>query len=323
MGLVLLLRPRLTRPCPRSTGAAVSHPRLDRLRAVLHAWRVPIRVAWWGLVLGYVGWKLSAIGWASVLANLPDQPGFYLIYLVAFLVLPGSERWIYRLIWGARIGWVPLLRKRSLNNVVIGYSGDLDFYLWCRTHLKLPDRHILAGIKDSSVLSGMAGTLVTAGLVLGFLALGQGALVGRMVEGHQLAAIGIGAVTLLLVPLAWRFRQSLLWIDGGRAAQVFAIHLARVVAVLLLQVLQWWAAMPAAPLSTWLLFVTAQSLVGQLPLVPNRDILFLAIGLELTRGRGVDPAALAGLLVATALLKQVTNLLVLAATGLVRGRSRA
>ncbi len=292
----------------------MADPLHRRLGARLSAWQGPIKFVWFLLIAGYVVWKLSTLGWAEVVRNLPTTPAFYLVYAVAFLVLPQSERWIYRLIWGARIGLAPFIRKRALNNVVLGYSGDVYFYLWARANLKLPDRRLVAGIKDSGILSGIAGTLMTVLLVLGFVSFGRSDVVGGMVAGQGWGAAAIGVAALLLIPLAYRFRKTIFWIDPARAGRVFAIHLSRVVIVLLLQVLQWWTAIPSAPLSTWLLFVTAQALVNQLPLAPNRDLLFLAVSLELTGSTGVAPAALSGLLVGTALLKQATNLLALLLT---------
>lgn len=285
-----------------------------RLRTRLQPLGRPLSWVWLAAITGYVTWKLSTFGWSRIAAELPTQPAFYLVYLASFLVLPWTERVVYGIIWGMRLPLVPFLRKRALNNVVLGYSGDLYFYLWSRAQLKIPDRRLLAGIKDSSILSGIAGTSVTVLLVLLFVGLGRGELVGRVWQGQTVWAVLLGVAGVLVVPLAFRFRRALFWIDERRAARVFAIHLARVLAVLALQVLQWWVAIPAAPLMTWLLFVTAQSLVNQVPLAPNRDLLFLAVSLELLGGTGVDRAALAALMVATALLKQLTNLVTLLLT---------
>lgn len=282
-----------------------------------------LRLLWLALLLGYVAWKLSQLGWREVIVELPRSPWFFLIFAISFLVLPASERWIYRLIWGHRIGLAPFIRKRALNNVVVGYSGDAYFYLWARVHLKLPDRRLFAGIKDSGILSGIAGTIATIALVIGTIAIGRGALIERMVAGQTVAGLAIGIAAVLIIPLAWRLRRKVFWISPEVAGEVFAIHLARVLIVLTLQVLQWWAALPIAPLSTWLLFVTAQQVIGQLPLAPNRDLLVLAVSLELTGSGGVPADALSGVLVGTALLRQITNLAALVLTGFARAPAGA
>lgn len=270
------------------------------------------------LVCGFVGWKLHQIGWGDLIRDLPDTPWFYLLYLAGFSVLPLSEQRIFRLIWGRPIALVALLRKRALNNSVIGYSGDLYFYLWARARLKLPDRVLVSGVKDSSVLSGIAGTLATLALVAAFAASGKAGVFGTVMRGHERALLGVAIVAVLAVPLVWRFRRLILGVAGKRAAAVFGIHAGRVLLVMLLQALQWYVALPEAPVSTWLLFLTLQALIGQLPLLPNRELLFLAVSLELARDAGVAATALSALMVTSALLKQVSNLAILAATSFMR-----
>ena len=281
-------------------------------------WTRPLQLAWLALVVAFVAWKLSQIGWRETLADLPASPWFYVIHGVSFAVLPLTEQRIYRLIWERPIALVALLRKRALNNSVLGYSGDLYFYWWARSRLRLPDRRLLAGIKDSSVLSGIAGTLATLGLVAGFAATGKAGVFGTVLHGHERALAAGAVIAVLAVPLAWRFRKLIVHIPARLAGTVFGIHLARVLLTIALQAVQWWVGLPGVPVSTWLLFLTLQAVIGQLPLLPNRELLFLAVSLELVRGVGVESTALSALMVATALVKQLLNLATLAVTSAVR-----
>lgn len=292
--------------------------RLPPLSAVLERWARPLQLGWLALVCAFVGWKLTQIGWREVARGLPTTPWFYLIYAANFAVLPLSERRIYALIWERPVALVALLRKRALNNSVLGYSGDVYFYLWARTALKLPDRRLLAGIKDSSVLSGAAGTLTTLTLVATFAATGRAGVFGSVLRGHERGLLAAGVGLLLAAPLAWRFRRVIVHIPARLAASVFALHAARVLLTTLLQALQWRVGLPDVPVSTWLLFLTLQAVIGQLPLLPNRELLFLAVSLELARGAGVAAPALSALMVATALLKQLANLATLAVTSVLR-----
>jgi hypothetical protein len=289
-----------------------------RLAALAARWSRPLSAAWLVLVCAFVGWKLYQIGWRAVLRDLPDTPWFYILYAAGFLVLPLTEQRIYRLIWQRPIALVALFRKRALNNSVIGYSGDVYFYLWARRHLRLPDRQLLSGVKDSSVLSGIAGTIATLALVLAFVVSGQGGVFGTVMKGHERLIVGAGVLTALGVPLAWRFRRVILGVSGGRAGAVFAIHGGRVLLTMLLQAAQWSVALPEAPPSTWLLFLTLQAVIGQLPLLPNRELLFLAVSLEIARDAGVAATQLSALMVASALLKQLSNLGTLAVTSMMR-----
>jgi hypothetical protein len=304
----------LTRPWVPGS-ARVSVADLTALRA---RWARPLQLAWLALVVAFVAWKLWEIGWRETLRDLPTSPWFYLIHLANFAVLPLTEQRIYAMIWDRPIALVALLRKRALNNSVLGYSGDLSFYWWARTRLRLPDKQLLAGIKDSSVLSGIAGTLATLALVAAFAATGQAGVFGTVLRGHERGLIVGGVILVLAVPLAWRFRKLIVHVPARLAATVFGIHLARVLLTIVLQALQWWAGLPGVPVETWLLFLTVQAVIGQLPLLPNRELLFLAVSLELVRGVGVEASALSALMVATALVKQLLNLGTLAVTSAVR-----
>jgi hypothetical protein len=293
----------------------LDHPLVIRVRAALQYAARPLRWIAILALIGYVVWRLSAIGWAEVLRNLPRAPLFYLLYAVSFMVLPFSEQLIFRRIWQRPISLIPLMRKRALNTLLIGYSGDLYFYLWTRSRLGLPDRQLLAGIKDSSLLSAVASVSGTILLVAAFAATGQAQVFDRLFHTNATLWIALGIGAALAGPLIWRFRHAIIWIPQRRAAAVAGIHFARVILVTVLQAAQWAVAVPEAPWSFWLLLLTVQMLVSQLPLIPNRELLFLAVGIDLTHGAGVSTATLSGLLVANAVLKQVSNLLSMLVTG--------
>lgn len=272
-------------------------------------------------ILAIVAWRLSEIGWRDVLGKVPETPWFYLIYALSFATLPVSERLIFATIWPAapRATFAALVRKRALNNMVVSYSGDLFFFLWVRRHLGLPERRVLAGIKDSSVLSAIASGLLNAGLAAAFFLSGSAGVIDRVLAGHRASLWAALAGVALLVPVFLRFRRRILWIDGRQATRVFAIHVARNLIVLLLQLAQWAAVLPQVPVQTWLLFLTVQMLVSNLPLLPNRDFLFLAVGVGLVGATAVDEAALAAMLVVMTCLKQATNLAALVVTSVLPG----
>ena len=294
--------------------------RLTRARAFAQRHAKWLNRVWLLAILLFVAWRLARIGWGEVLANVPPTPWFYLIYAASFMVLPFSERVIFGIVWptSPRASMAALLRKRAMNSMVIGLSGDLSFFLWARRHLGLPERRLLAGIKDSSILSGLSSALVTAALVAAFFATGSAGVIDRFLAGHRAAMWAAIAALAILVPVGLRFRNRILWIGGGQAARVLAVHMLRGFLVLGLQLAQWAVVLPQVPIETWLLFLTVQLLIGQLPLLPNRDFLFLAVGVELTGAVGVDRAALASMLVTMTFLKQATNLATLVLTSFTR-----
>lgn len=305
----------MTDPAPLTEEPEAARGWFDRLIAWGRPYARPLHWIWMALILGYVGWKLTELGWRDVLTRLPVSPWFYIVYAVSFMLLPLTEQRIFRMIWGKPVPLGPVLRKRALNAVVIGYSGDAWFFVWASATLGIPTRRAIAGLKDSSILSGMGATLTTLLLVAALIGLGQQGLVDRIIGGQTALFVGLAVAALAVAVLAVLFRRAVFWIDGARAIRIFVIHLARAWAVLALQVVQWWVVLPMVPMETWLLFVTAQAVINQLPFVPNREILYLAVSLELVGGSGVDAATLSALMVATALVKQLANLFTLAITG--------
>lgn len=294
---------------------------LDAVSRFLDRWKWPIRIIWIAAVLALIVAQLWRIGPAALAADVPKNPLFYLVYWCSFCVLPLSEMMIFRRIWPQVAGapFSVLLRKRALNAMVVSYSGDLFFFWWVRSRRDLAERRVLAGIKDSSVLSAVASGLLNAAVAAAFFLSGSAAVIDRVLAGHRSSLYAGLAILALLVPVLLRFRKRVLWIDGGQATGVFAIHLARNVAVLLLQLLQWWIVLPQVPLQTWLLFLTLQMLVSNLPLLPSRDFIFLAVAVGMVGSTGVDQSALAAMLVVMTFLKQMTNLVALLVTSVLPG----
>lgn len=308
-------------------------PATERARAALGAigafltrWQVPIRIAFITGMLAFVGWELWQIGPAALAAEIPSNPLFYLVYWAGFCILPLAETQIYGRIWPAapRVPFRIFLRKRVLNEVVLGYSGDVWFGLWARGRLGVLDRRVAAGVKDAALLSGAASMVMTALVVLAFVLQGESEAIARSAGLGSQADLWLGlAAFALLALLVVKFGGRALWVARKVAQQVFAINMVRLALVLSAFVLQWAIALPEVPIHTWLLFIAVQMLVNQLPMVPNRDLLFLAVSVELTTRIGVDEAALAAMFVAAALLRQVTNYAVLGATTLMRDATLA
>lgn len=283
----------------------------------------PFRILGLVLVIGFCAWKLNQIGWGETIRKLPLNPIFYLLFAASFAVVPLAEQWIFRILWGARIPWAPLYRKRALNSMVLGYSGDVYFYVWCTARLGLPHRQLLSGVKDSSLLSAIAGTITTVMLVVGLLFAGQHGLLKQMAGAQTQLGFVIVVVGILTIPLFILFRRSVFGVSGRDALKIFAIHTVRSWLGLLFQLVQWWVVLPAVPMGTWWLLITAQALINQLPLVPNGELIVLALSLQLAHQVGVDPNAFIGLMVGTALVRQLANIASLLGTSFARDPKKA
>lgn len=276
-----------------------------RVRSTLKALRVLFVLG----VVTYLIARLTAIGWAEVWASLPRTPWFYLLFVAMFFALPVSELAVYRLIWrvGLLRSFPVFVRKRVYNSTVIGYSGELYLYLWAKQHLGLPDRRTFSTIKDNNVLSTLASSSVTVLLLLAFLLTGQMHRVIRADPGLMSYFLVTTVIGALLVPVAIRFHRRIIALAASTALAVLAIHVVRLIAVLGLQAAQWAVVLTAVPFHTWLIFLTAQTVLTRIPFLPNKDLVFLGVGLGLAGIVDAPAAATAGMLLAGGALTQGTN----------------
>ncbi|NJR78711.1 hypothetical protein [Sphingomonas corticis] len=254
--------------------------------------------------------KVRAIGWREVASSLPVEPLFYILFFVNFLVLPASETIVFRWILRRPLpGAFPvLIQKRVYNSALVGYSGELVFLLWLKNRLKLATKPVLLALKDNAILSAVASGLVTAGLLVAFAAGGHARQIAHWLHPGPALLIAGGLGAAFVLPLLFRLRKRLITLPAGTAWGVLGIHVARIALVVLLQATQWAVVLPAERWSTWLVFLTAQMVISRLPIVPNRDLLFLSAGLEMSNTIAGPRAAMAGLLLAGGALTQGMNL---------------
>src|ERR1700733_804681 len=90
-----------------------------------------------GILLAYLTYRLTQIGWAQVWQARPRSWLYYLVLAASFFVQPAADLLVYRNLW--RISGRPrlsiLLRKRLLNSAVLDYSGDAYFFGWAAGRL--------------------------------------------------------------------------------------------------------------------------------------------------------------------------------------------
>lgn len=289
--------------------------RLGRWRALARrpwarALGIALRTAFFAGMVAWMVLKVDAIGWREVARSLPTQPLFYLLFLLTFLVLPVSETLVFRRFFDRPLpGALPvLIRKRVLNSALVGYSGELYLAVWLKRTIGLPTRAIAIALKDNAILSAVASGLVTAGLLIAFAAAGNARRIAAWIDPGP-AILAAGAVALVFVaPVLFRLRRQLIALAPRRAATVLGIHIVRIAGVVLLQATQWAVVLPQERWSVWLVFLTAQMVISRLPIVPNRDLLFLSAALEMSGTIAGPREAMAGLLLAGGALTQGTNL---------------
>ncbi|MGF1462846.1 MAG: hypothetical protein ACFB2Z_06735 [Maricaulaceae bacterium] len=267
-------------------------------------------------VLGLLVWRLSDIGWTELWDAAPTAPLFYISFLLFYLSLPLSEVVIYGRIWGRPL-WRRtgvFLRKRVYNFGVLGYSGEAYFGLWARKALNLPPGAVFAAVKDVNILSALAANGVTLVLVAAFFASGQWAVVtaAQPELTPYLFAVGVIGVALTLGGLA--LQRFWLSMERVQALEVFGWHVVRLVLGFAFQIGQWASATPEVPLSTWLIFLTALMLISRAPFLPNKDLVFLSVGLVLAGGVAAPEVEVAAMLTVSAALAQIANVVVYFAT---------
>ncbi|MFO8099313.1 MAG: hypothetical protein R6T83_06775 [Salinibacter sp.] len=269
-------------------------------------------------VVGYLVYRMSLIGWGEIWQALPRTPWFYVIFLGIYFCLPVAHAVTFGIIWERS----PLqlltatLKKRVYDKDVLGHSGDVYMYVWGRTHTGHDDMTLIHHVKDNAIMSSVASTLVAGTILAVFLGTGYITLPDFMVR-HSALYVGGGLV--LLAGLGWAavsFRQVVFRLAGRTLVILFGVHLARVVLIEGLQVLEWKVAVPDIALEVWFTFLAVKIIMARIPLLPSQELVFMAAGIELAAAVNVPRAAIAGLLGVHSVLDKGLNLLVFAGTSI-------
>ena len=267
-------------------------------------WIIPI------VLLVLIGRRLAELGWRQIWIARPGNIGFYLLLVMQFFLQPFGDYFVYRGLWGTANTppMAVILRKRLLNTFMLDYSGEAFFYFWAQARLKLAPGMLVHAIKDSNLLSGGAGLVMVYLMVLALLASG-GLTIPAALNVHSWIFALAGTVPLILCAGLVLGHRKLTALSRAQIAATFAIHFTRSLAVLAVEFGLWElsGALPTAV--ACLQFVALRLVVTRLPLVPNKDLIFV--------GAGIAAAGLANVSVtpvATVLVILAAADLILAAT---------
>lgn len=246
-------------------------------------------------------WKIRDFGFARSLETLPTGIMFWLAFAGYYLALPSSEWLIFRRLWNLPyVGFIALLRKMVSNEVLLGYSGEVYFYTWARSHANLTTAPFGA-IKDVSILSALAGNLVTL-----LMMVAAWPLVGTVAPQFHAKAVLLSAGAILGVSmLVLLLRSRIFSLPKAQLKGIFAIHIMRLVVTTTLSGVMWHAALPNVPLAWLILLATLQLLVTRLPFVPNKELVFASLAIFLIGNDGTVAtliAVIASCILATHLL---------------------
>ena len=272
--------------------ARLTASRWGKLGLQLLRWGIPI------VLLAIIGRRLTELGWAQIWTARPGNIGFYVLLVLQFFIQPFGDYLVYRNLWG-EANTPPMkviLRKRLLNTFMLDYSGEAFFYFWAQARLKLKPGMLIHGIKDSNVLSGGAGLAMVYVMLLALLATG-GLKIPAALRVHGWLYVLAGSVPLILSAVLVLGHRKLTALSRGQMATTFGIHFGRAALVLLVEFGLWElsGALPSAV--ACLQFVALRLIVTRLPLVPNKDLIFLGAGIAAAGMTNVSVTSVATVLV--------------------------
>ncbi|MDN4630194.1 hypothetical protein QCD71_01600 [Sphingomonas sp. PsM26] len=259
-------------------------------------------------MIGWLGLKLHAMGVDNLWSAMPRNPLFYLFFALLYVAPVTGDFIIFRRLWGIPAsGYVALAKKRIANDV-LNYSGEAYFYAWARQRSSMVAAPFGA-VKDVSILSAIAGNMVTLAIIALALPLGVGLMTESQLHTAIWSVVGVFAMSLPFLIFSKRVfslpRRTLWWI--------FGVHCLRLIAGSVLTAFAWHYGLPIVPVGMWLLLSAARMIVGRLPLVPNKDLLFATFATLLI---GQD-AQLSVLIAVTAALPLLVHVALVAVFGLV------
>ncbi|MFB6098253.1 MAG: hypothetical protein ABEK84_03920, partial [Salinibacter sp.] len=246
-------------------------------------------------IVAYLAYQLTDIGWAEVWASLPTTPWFYILLLLMYATLPLTEVVLYGKIWDTN-AWIllpALLRKRVLNNDVLGYSGEAYFSLWAHRNTNLEYRQIFETIKDNTIISSIASTSVAFLLLALFFLAGQIQLLTQYLPGNpSTLAAGI-AIVILVVSVGVNFRRTIFSLPASLLLFIGAGHLTRFILNNGFQVTQWAVVIPEVSVGSWVTLLALHIVINQVPFVPSRGLVFMSAGVGLSGPLQIPEAELA------------------------------
>jgi hypothetical protein len=240
-------------------------------------------LSWWvgtGIsiaILAVVIREMARVDFAMVRSIMPTSVWFWIVFAVTYFASPLGDWVIFRRLWKIpATGFLALTRKLIGNELLLGYIGELYFYTWARRQTGMTSAPFGA-IKDVAILSALTGNIVTLLLlVMSYPLLGQLHL--ALDSKTLLLSVGVvlGTSSLMLV-----FRRRLFTLGRSDIIFISWVHIVRIIGITALNAWCWHLALPAVDLQWWLLLSSMRLLLGRLPLLPNKELVFAGLAVFL------------------------------------------
>jgi hypothetical protein len=252
------------RPMPSTEPAALAAPPRNWVKAIGPILSIA--------VLAVVFHHVRRADLASELRRLPLHPVFWALFLLSYCSTPLAEWLIYRRLWLIPAnGFLALLRKQISNELLFDYLGEIHFYAWARQRVGMTNAPFGA-IKDIAIVSAICGSLITL-LMLPF----GGALLQALSfgGGHILAISSIIVGASFVIPfLLW---PRLFSLPLSELCFIARVQMGRIALIILLSALMWHMVLPGIAFAWWLMLAAIRQLVSRLPLIANKDVLFIGV----------------------------------------------
>lgn len=269
-------------------------------------------------VLVWLVYEVSNIGWLKVWQSLPVQPSFYLLFLLIFFQLPLFEIWIYRITWTFdALKSAPIfLLKRVYNKDVLGYSGELYFFVWAKKTLQMDATEIFKIIKDNNIISSVSSTFISFGLLAIFIFTDQIKVLDWISNQNQTYFWGGLILIVVIVALFLKFRHHVISMPLKTAYKIFGIQTFRQLLGQTFNLLMYYVVMPDVPFYIWFTFIAMEIILSRIPFLPNRDLIFAGMSISLSGNIAIEKDAIAGIVIAKSVLNKIGSLGVFALANL-------
>lgn len=267
-------------------------------------WVVPI------ILVSWLIWSLARLGWAQVWNGRPRELWFYVVLLAQFYVQPLADFTIYRFLLrdGGTLPLQVMLRKRYVNSL-LDYSGEVYFFFWARRHLSLPKGRLMHAVKDTNVLSASAG-LVMVWLTLLAVLLSGSVHLPEALRGGMWGFLALGSLPVVLGVALFVGGRRVTKLSRLEIVGIFCGHLTRSMTQLTVEFVIWWLSGALPSMAICLQFVALHVVVTRLPLVPNKDLVFLGVGIAAAGVMDVSAPKAAAVLVLMTAAGLLQNLVV-------------
>ncbi len=261
-------------------------------------------------IVGLLLYQLSQIGFKELWDAMPRNIWFYLIFLVMYFALPLTEQFIYRMsldfdFW---TGFKVFIKKKVLNQELIGYSGEAYFFVWAKDNLKESPKRIFQVLKDNTIISALASTLAALFLLSLFsYFVNVNLFQGQFLDSTTMVA-GAGILVILVV-LIFTFRKSIISVDRATAFKMFMVHEIRIFIVYSLEIIQWMIVIPTIPMYVWFTFLSVKIISTRIPFLPNQDLVFVSASLGIAQYVDISEAEIGGILLCSNALMKFLNLI--------------